>query len=73
MVYSTDKYDILYLGVGAMPHAMVNGQQIMLRGYNLSLNVTQLILQKKLIQQLLPNLSLFVYVYISLYNGLILN
>ena len=42
LLYSTDNYDILCLGVGAMPHGMVKGQQIMLHDYNLSLNVTLL-------------------------------
>ena len=62
-----------------MPHGMLNGQQIIFKDYNLSLNVTQLKLQRsdsstvdKTISVTLNTAGLVKrYVYNSLYNDLI--
>ena len=62
-----------------MPHSMVNGQQVVFKDYNLSLNVTQLKLQRidsstvdKTISVTLNTAGLVKrYVYNSLYNDLI--
>ena len=67
------------VGIVEMPHGMVNGQQIMFKDYNLSLNVTQLRLQRidsstvdKTISVALNTAGLVKrYVYNLLYNDLI--
>ena len=67
------------IGTVEMPHGMLNGQQIIFKDYNLSLNVTQLKLQRidsstvdKTISVTLNTTGLVNrYVYNSLYNDLI--
>ena len=68
------------VGTVEMPHDMVNGQQVVFKDYNLSLNVTQLKIQRidsstvdKTISVALNTAGLVKrYVYNSLYNDLII-
>ena len=79
MLYTINKYDIFLCWNRGNAHGMLNGQQIMFKDYNLSLNVTQLKLQRidsstadKTISVVLNTAGLVKrYVYNSLYNDLI--